>query len=117
MPRGARLDAPGTLHHVMLRGIERGNIVYDDEDREEQREKYGTFFSPLCQDILINYDIIWLLERPRKWRASPPYAENVGEFLSYRRTHSLIVTFIRHPAAIRAGVHHSLSRLSSPERR
>ncbi len=35
MPRGARLDAPGTLHHVMLRGIERGNIVYDDEDRED----------------------------------------------------------------------------------
>ena len=30
MPRGARLDAPGTLHHVMLRGIERGNIVNAD---------------------------------------------------------------------------------------
>jgi hypothetical protein len=29
MSGGARLDAPGTLHHVMLRGIERGNIVYD----------------------------------------------------------------------------------------
>ncbi|NTU49876.1 MAG: transposase, partial [Desulfobulbaceae bacterium] len=24
MPRGARLDAPGTLHHVMIRGIEQG---------------------------------------------------------------------------------------------
>ena len=22
MPRGARLDTPGTLHHVMVRGIE-----------------------------------------------------------------------------------------------
>ncbi|NTU98118.1 MAG: transposase, partial [Chlorobiaceae bacterium] len=22
MPRGARLDAPGTLHHVIIRGIE-----------------------------------------------------------------------------------------------
>jgi hypothetical protein len=32
MPRGARLDAPGTLHHVMVRGIERGLIVVDDED-------------------------------------------------------------------------------------
>ena len=33
MPRGARLDAPGTLHHVMVRGIEGKNIVHDDEDR------------------------------------------------------------------------------------
>ena len=41
MPRGARLDAPGTLHHVMLRGIERGNIVYDDEDREDFLSRLG----------------------------------------------------------------------------
>src|SRR5271157_3871438 len=34
MPRQARLDAPGTLHHVMLRGMERGQIVADREDRE-----------------------------------------------------------------------------------
>ncbi|MBC8524011.1 MAG: transposase [Chlorobium phaeobacteroides] len=33
MPRGARLDAPGTLHHVMVRGIEGNTIVADDEDR------------------------------------------------------------------------------------
>jgi REP element-mobilizing transposase RayT len=33
MPRQARLDAPGTLHHVILRGMERGRIVADDEDR------------------------------------------------------------------------------------
>ena len=30
MPRGARLDTPGTLHHVMPRGIERGDIVNVD---------------------------------------------------------------------------------------
>jgi putative transposase len=34
MPRQARLDAPGTLHHVMIRGIERANIFRDDKDRE-----------------------------------------------------------------------------------
>jgi putative transposase len=33
MPRGARLDAPGTLHHVMVRGIEGNSIVADDTDR------------------------------------------------------------------------------------
>ncbi|NTV08263.1 MAG: hypothetical protein HGA81_06625, partial [Chlorobium limicola] len=33
MPRGARLDAPGKLHHVMVRGIEGNSIVEDDSDR------------------------------------------------------------------------------------
>ena len=33
MPRGARLDSPGTLHHVMVRGIEGSRIVTDDDDR------------------------------------------------------------------------------------
>src|SRR3990172_4787201 len=33
MPRRARLDAPGTLHHVIVRGIERGRIVADHRDR------------------------------------------------------------------------------------
>jgi len=27
MPRGARLDAPGTLHHVIVRGIERRHRI------------------------------------------------------------------------------------------
>ena len=27
MPRLARLDAPGVLHHIMIRGIERRKIV------------------------------------------------------------------------------------------
>lgn len=35
MPRQARLDAPGTVHHVIIRGIEKRRIVDDDEDREE----------------------------------------------------------------------------------
>ena len=33
MPRQARLDTPGTLHHVIVRGLERGAIVQDDADR------------------------------------------------------------------------------------
>ena len=33
MPRQARLDAPGVLQHVIARGIDRGEIFRDDEDR------------------------------------------------------------------------------------
>ncbi|EAT58835.1 transposase [Chlorobium ferrooxidans] len=42
MPRGARLDAPGTLHHVIIRGIEKGAIFTDDEDRKEFLRRVGT---------------------------------------------------------------------------
>jgi putative transposase len=41
MPRQARLDAPGTLHHVMIRGIERANIFRDDKDREQFLSRVG----------------------------------------------------------------------------
>jgi N12 class adenine-specific DNA methylase len=33
MPHGPRLDAPGALHHVMVRGIERRRIFRADRDR------------------------------------------------------------------------------------
>jgi len=33
MPRLARLDAPGVLHHAMGRGIEQRKIFKDDNDR------------------------------------------------------------------------------------
>ena len=35
MPRLARLDAPGVLHHIMIRGIERRKIFRNDKDRED----------------------------------------------------------------------------------
>ena len=41
MPRGPRLDAPGTLHHVIFRGIERSDIVYNDKDRDDFRTRMG----------------------------------------------------------------------------
>ena len=39
MPRIARLDTPGLLHHVMIRGIERRKIFNDDKDRENFIER------------------------------------------------------------------------------
>ncbi len=35
MPRQARLDATGTLHHIIIRGIEQRKIVDDRKDREK----------------------------------------------------------------------------------
>ncbi len=39
MPRTARLDAPGVLHHVMIRGIERRKIFRSNKDREDFIER------------------------------------------------------------------------------
>ena len=41
MPRLAGLDAPGALHHVMIRGIDRTVIFRNDEDRESFRDRLG----------------------------------------------------------------------------
>ncbi len=42
MPRQARLDAPGTLHHVMARGIEGTNIFRADKDRDDFLNRLAT---------------------------------------------------------------------------
>jgi putative transposase len=39
MPRIARLDTPGLLHHIMIRGIERRKIFNDDKDRKDFIER------------------------------------------------------------------------------
>ena len=41
MPRRARLDAPGTLHHVMIRGIEGKGIFRDTQEREDFVTRLG----------------------------------------------------------------------------
>ena len=41
MPRQARLDAPGVLHHVIIRGIERRKIFLDKADRDNLLGRLG----------------------------------------------------------------------------
>jgi putative transposase len=39
MPRQARLDAPGALHHIIVRGINKAPIFKDDQDRSRFLER------------------------------------------------------------------------------
>lgn len=39
MSRQARIDAPGALHHILIRGIEQKGIFEDDKDREDFLER------------------------------------------------------------------------------
>ena len=41
MPRKGRIDAPGALHHIIVRGIERRKIFLDDLDRENFLARLG----------------------------------------------------------------------------
>jgi putative transposase len=41
MPRKARIDAAGALHHIMARGIEKRAIFYDDFDRDAFVDRLG----------------------------------------------------------------------------
>jgi len=47
MPRAARLYSPGTLHHLIIRGIEKRQIVDDDKDREIFVEQLGQLSTDL----------------------------------------------------------------------
>ncbi len=42
MPRHARIDAPGALHHIMARGMDRQKIFRSDVDREDFLKRLGT---------------------------------------------------------------------------
>jgi putative transposase len=45
MPRKARIDAPDALHHIIVRGIEKSDIFYDDFDRKTFVDRLGAVVS------------------------------------------------------------------------
>ena len=45
MPRKARIDAPGALNHIIVRGINRRKIFFDDADRDDFLDRLGNILS------------------------------------------------------------------------
>ena len=45
MPRKARIDAPGALHHIIVKGINRRKIFFDDFDRDDFLDRLGSILS------------------------------------------------------------------------
>jgi len=45
MPRKDRIDAPGALHHVIVRGIERRKTFRSDYDRKNLLDRVGGLIS------------------------------------------------------------------------
>ncbi len=72
MPRGPRLDAPGVLHHVMVRGLEQRALFRDDRDRADLVARLAavaqrTGLEVLAWALLPNH--FHLLVRTRRARA------------------------------------------------
>jgi len=42
MPRQARIDIPGALHHIMVRVINRSPIFLNDQDRQRFLDRLGS---------------------------------------------------------------------------
>ena len=59
MPRQARLDAPGTLHQVMGRGMEGSRIFRNDSDRED----FLSLLGEPCKVAALN-EMLHLNQRP-----------------------------------------------------
>ena len=51
MPRLARLDAPGVLHHVMGRGFEGRKVFRQDRDRNDFIKRLPTLAQDGTMDI------------------------------------------------------------------
>jgi REP element-mobilizing transposase RayT len=45
MPRGPRIDYPGAIHHVIVRGVERRLVFLDDADRRELLRRIALVFA------------------------------------------------------------------------
>ena len=68
MPRQPRLDAPGTLHHVMGRGIETSKIFRTKKDREDCLGRLAVprvhFFGSLGRRLPVGWQAAHTKESP-----------------------------------------------------
>ena len=71
MPRQARIDTPGALHHIICRGIERRNIFKDNTDRNRFLERLGSVLQKTSTLVLErletrNFNPVPFLQHPKK---------------------------------------------------
>ncbi len=53
MPRSARLDIPGVIQHIIVRGVGGRDIFLDDDDRQSFRDRLSTLLAHTETDFLI----------------------------------------------------------------
>ena len=92
MPRKARLDAPGTLHHVIIRGIERRRIVDNKTDRQDFVSRMGEIAldteTSICAWSLLNNHAHILLRSGPSGLSTYMRRLLTGYAISYNLRHS-----------------------------
>ena len=69
MPRQARIDIPGLLQHVIVRGVSRLPIFYDDDDREDFLARFNRLLqetSTICYAWVLLDNHFHLLLQPQE---------------------------------------------------
>ncbi len=90
MPRLARLDAPGVLHHIMIRGIERRKTFRNTKDCEDLLDRLSNL---LPESETICELGISLTELARRLGISVPgvgYSVERGEIIARENDYQLI---------------------------
>jgi len=88
MLRSARLDAPGILHHVMGRGIERKEIFTNDTDRNDFIDRLTALAEEGAMDVAkARGSISWITVRELGYSGA-----DVARFLGV--TNSCVTRFV-----------------------
>ena len=84
MPRKARIDAPGALHHVIVRGIERRKIFLDDTDRDDFIERLSNIIDE-TQTACFAWALIPnpLVAKNRECRCFPGHAASFNRICAH----------------------------------
>jgi predicted DNA binding CopG/RHH family protein len=104
MPRQARLDAPGALHHIMIRGIERRKIFVNDRDREDFVERLSKL---LQQTETACY----------AWVFIPNHAQQEGNQGLSKRTGDMSVQYDKEEKELLEAYESGVMKLSTPSKK
>ena len=91
MPRKARIDVPGALQHLIIRGIERKRIFRDDQDRDDFLNRLGKILAetrtPCYAWVLMANHVHLLLKMGKVPLAVVMRRLLTGYALTYNRRH------------------------------
>ena len=91
MPRQSRIDFPGLLHHVIVRGIEKRYIFLDDQDREEFLSRLSRLLAETETDCFA-----WALLDSHFHLLLQPNATKLAHFMRRLLTGYAVVFNLRH---------------------
>ena len=94
MPRHARIDIPGLLHHVIVRGIEKRPIFLDDQDREEFLSRFSLLLKETSTDCFA-----WALLDSHFHLLLKPETVKLAHFMRRLLTGYAVVFNLRHGRA------------------